>query len=117
MIKVVDGHTIRVPAKYAKQAEHYIRGYMQGYVRMADARAARRRALEGPKKSRESEKASHAEAAYKQHGTPERHCARCSMYQGIDKCSAVVAPISPQAVCKLFEKRESRVQQKLRRGV
>jgi hypothetical protein len=103
-------HTIEVPAKFEKHREHYIRGYMRGFVRISDALAARR---EGPKK----EKASHAEANYRQHGTPERHCARCSMYQGIDKCSAVVAPISPQAVCKYFEKRESRVQQRLRRGV
>jgi hypothetical protein len=107
-------HTIEVPAKFAKHREHYIRGYMQGYVRLADAHAARRRSLEGPKK------ASHSEADYREHGTAERHCARCSMYQGIDKCSAVVAPISPQATCKFFEARkkpESRVSKRLRSGV
>jgi hypothetical protein len=110
-------HSIEVPEKFAKHREHYIRGYMQGYTRIADALAARRRALQAPKKSREGEKVSHTEADYRQYGTPERRCALCSMYQGIDKCSAVVAPISPQAVCKLFEKRESRVQQRLRRGI
>jgi hypothetical protein len=52
-------HTIEVPAKFAKHREHYIRGYMQGYVRLTDALAARRRSLEGPKKSRKGEKASH----------------------------------------------------------
>ena len=46
-----DGHTIRVPAKYAKHRDHYIRGYMEGYVRIADALAARRRSMEGPKKA------------------------------------------------------------------
>jgi hypothetical protein len=56
-------HTIEVPAKFAKHREHYIRGYMQGYVRTADAHAARRRSLEGPKK------ASHADADYRQRET------------------------------------------------
>jgi hypothetical protein len=44
-------HTIEVPAKFEKHREHYIRGYMQGYVRISDALAARRRSMEGPKKS------------------------------------------------------------------
>ena len=48
-------HSIEVPEKFAKHREHYIRGYMQGYVRISDALAARKRALAGPKK------ASHAE--------------------------------------------------------
>jgi hypothetical protein len=39
------------------------------------------------------------------------------MFRGVNDCTTVQAPISPQAVCKLFEKRESRVQQRLRRGV
>jgi hypothetical protein len=56
-------HTIEVPAKFAKHRDHYIRGYMRGYVGRADALAARRRFLEGPKK------ASHADRRY---GTPER---------------------------------------------
>jgi hypothetical protein len=54
-------HTIEVPAKYARHREHYIRGYMQGFVRISDALAARRRSLQAPKKSRKGEKASHAE--------------------------------------------------------
>jgi hypothetical protein len=44
-------HTIEVPAKFAKVREHYIRGYMQGYVRITDALAARRRSLQAPKKA------------------------------------------------------------------
>jgi hypothetical protein len=107
-----DGHSIRVPAKFAKHREHYIRGYMQGFVRAADRRAAER-ALERDR----NKKASHAEADYKQHGTAERHCARCLMYQGIDKCSAVEAPISPQAVCKYFMRKESLLTRRLRKGV
>src|SRR6516164_5362797 len=101
------GHSIKVPAKFAKHREHYIRGYMQAYVRAADAHEARGRSLEGPKK------ASHAEAAYKQHGTAERHCARCLMYEGLNKCSAVEAPISPQAVCKYFKAKISRLMKRL----
>ena len=54
-------HTIEVPAKYARHREHYIRGYMQGFVRISDALAARRRSLQAQKKSRTGEKASHAE--------------------------------------------------------
>jgi hypothetical protein len=108
-------HTIEVPAKFAKHREHYIRGYMQGYVRAADRHAARRR--QAPKKSRESEKASHSEADYREHGTAERHCARCLMYDGLNKCSAVEAPISPQAVCKYFLGKRSRLMTRLRKGV
>jgi hypothetical protein len=110
-------HSIKVPAKYARHARHYVEAYMRGYIRAADAHEARpkaassRRFLEGPKK------ASHAEAAYRQHGTAARHCAACSMYQGIDKCTKVVAPISPQATCKFFQKKpESRLARRLRTG-
>jgi hypothetical protein len=105
-------HTIEVPAKFAKHREHYIRGYMQGYVRTTEERAARR-ALEADR----NKKASHAEADYKSHGTAERHCARCLMYDGLNKCSAVVAPISPQAVCKYFKRKESLLTRRLRKGV
>ena len=111
-------HTIEVPAKYKRHARRYIESYMSGYLKAHEKRQANR-ALEAKWNALNSQggKVSHVEADYREHGTAERHCARCSMYQGIDKCSAVVAPISPQAVCKLFEKRESRVQQRLRRGV
>lgn len=51
----------------------------------------------------DTHKASHAEAHYTQHSTPDRRCGVCSMYQGRDNCSAVQAPISPHAVCKFFE--------------
>ena len=105
-------HTIEVPAKFAKHREHYIRGYMQGYVRTTEERAARR-ALEADR----NKKASHAEADYKSHGTAERHCARCLMYEGLNKCSAVEAPISPQAVCKYFKTKVSRLMTRLRKGV
>jgi hypothetical protein len=105
-------HTIEVPAKFAKHREHYIRGYMQGYTRIADRRAAER-ALEAGR----NKKASHAEADYKSHGTAERHCARCLMYDGLNKCSAVEAPISPQAVCKYFKRKESLLMRRLRKGV
>src|SRR6516165_7738749 len=97
------GHTIKVPAKFAKHRERYIRAYMEGYVRAADGRAAKR-ALEA-KWNAQNKKASHAEADYKSHGTAERHCARCLMYDGLNKCSAVVAPISPQAECKYFKRK------------
>ena len=107
-----NGHTIRVPAKFARHARHYIEGYMKGYVRAADRRAAER-ALEANR----NKKSSHAEADYKQHGTAERHCARCLMYDGLNKCSAVVAPISPQAVCKYFKRKESLLTRRLRKGV
>jgi hypothetical protein len=102
-------HSIEVPEKFAKHRDHYIRGYMQAYVRTTDALAARRRSL--PKK------ASHIEADYKSHGTAERHCARCLMYDGLNKCTAVVAPISPQAVCKYFKRKETRLMARLRKGV
>jgi hypothetical protein len=104
-------HKIEVPEKFAKHRERYIRGYMEGYIRIADALAARRRSLEGPKK------ASHAKADYREHGTAERHCARCLMYDGLNKCSAVEAPISPQAVCKYFKAKVSRLMTRLRKGV
>jgi hypothetical protein len=103
------GHTIRVPQKYARHARQYIEGYMKGYLGHFDRRAAAQ--------AREAKKATHVAARYEQHGTAERHCAVCSMYRGRDDCTAVRAPISPAAVCKLFQKRETRVQQKLRKGV
>jgi hypothetical protein len=53
-------HTIEVPAKFEKHREHYIRGYMRGYVRRADTLAASRRSLQAPKK------ASHPEASERQ---------------------------------------------------
>jgi len=105
-------HSIEVPAKFAKHRKHYIKGYMQGYVRAADRRAAER-ALEASR----NKKASHAEADYKSHGTAERHCARCLMYDGLNKCSAVEAPISPQAVCKYFKAKISRLMKRLHTGV
>jgi hypothetical protein len=40
-----NGHRIRVPAKFARHARHYIEGYMRAYVRTTDALAARRRKL------------------------------------------------------------------------
>ena len=104
-----NGHTIRVPPKFARHARHYIEGYMKGYLGHFDKREAAR--------AREAKKVTHVAADYRQHGTAERHCARCSMFRGVNDCTTVQAPISPQAVCKLFEKRESRVQQRLRRGV
>jgi hypothetical protein len=104
-----NGHTIRVPAKFARHARHYIEGYMKGYLGHFDKREAARK--------REAKKVTHVAAEYERRGTAERHCARCSMFRGVNDCTAVQAPISPQAVCKLFEKRESRVQQRLRRGV
>jgi hypothetical protein len=107
-----NGHSIRVPPRYAKHADHYIRGYMQGYVRIADKLAARR-ALEASR----NKKSSHSEADYREHGTAERHCARCLMYEGLNKCSAVEAPISPQAVCKYFMRKESLLTRRLRKGV
>ena len=107
-----NGHSIRVPPRYAKHAAHYIRGYMQGYVRTSEERAARR-ALEAGR----NKKATHEEADYKQHGTAERHCARCLMYDGLNKCSAVEAPISPQAVCRYFKRKESLLMRRLRKGV
>jgi hypothetical protein len=116
-----NGHTIKVPAKYARHREHYIRGYMEGYVRTSEKRAATR-ALEGASAQlgeapSRNKKASHSEADYREHGTAERHCARCLMYDGLNKCSAVEAPISPQAVCKYFKARESRLMTRLRKGV
>src|SRR6516164_9428038 len=107
-----NGHSIRVPPRYAKHAEHYIRGYMQAYIRTSEEHAARR-ALERDR----NKKASHAEADYKQHGTAARHCAACLMYDGLNKCSAVEAPISPQAVCKYFKAKVSRLMTRLRKGV
>jgi hypothetical protein len=105
-------HTIEVPARFARHARHYIEGYMKGYVGAAEKHAAKR-ALEASR----NKKASHAEADYKQHGTAERHCARCLMYDGLNKCSAVEAPISPQAVCKYFKAKVSRLMTRLRKGV
>jgi hypothetical protein len=107
-----NGHTIRVPPRYAKHADEYIRAYMRGYVRTSEERAARR-ALEASR----NKKASHAKADYREHGTAERHCARCLMYDGLNKCSAVEAPISPQAVCKYFKAKVSRLMTRLRKGV
>ena len=107
-----NGHRIRVPAKFARHARHYIEGYMKGYLGHFDKREAAR--------AREAKKVTHVAAEYKQHGTTERHCAVCSMYRGRDDCTAVRAPISPTAVCKLFEavkKPEDRLTQRLRRGV
>ena len=49
-------HTIEVPAQFAKHREHYIRGYMQGYIRLSDALAARRRSLQAPKKASQPER-------------------------------------------------------------
>jgi hypothetical protein len=105
-------HSIKVPEKFAKHREHYIKGFMKGYLGAADRRAAER-ALERDR----NKKASHAEADYKQHGTAERHCARCLMYDGLNKCSAVEAPIAPQAVCKYFMRKESLLRTRLRKGV
>ena len=116
-----NGHTIRVPAKFARHARHYIEGYMKGYLghfdkrEAARAREAKPGAAVSPPKG--GDKVTHVAADYRQHGTAERHCARCSMFRGVNDCTTVQAPISPQAVCKLFEKRESRVQQRLRKGV
>jgi hypothetical protein len=108
-LKAAAGHTIRVPAKYARHARHYIEGYMKGYLGHFDKREAAQ--------AREAKKVTHVAAEYKEHGTAARHCAVCSMYEGPNKCSAVKSPISPAAVCKLFEKRESRVEKRLRKGV
>jgi hypothetical protein len=105
-------HSIKVPAKFEKHREHYIRGYMQGYVRTSEKHAAKR-ALEAGRNKKDS----HVEADYKSHGTAERHCARCLMYEGLNKCSAVEAPISPQAVCKYFMRKESLLTRRLRKGV
>jgi hypothetical protein len=49
-------HTIEVPAKFARHRDHYIRGYMQGYTRIADALEARRRSLAGKKEADEARK-------------------------------------------------------------
>src|SRR6516225_8088625 len=105
-------HSIEVPAKFARHARHYIEGYMKGYLGHLDKREAAR--------AREAKKVTHVAAQYEQHGTASRHCAVCSMYRGRDDCTAVRAPISPAAVCKLFEavkKPEDRLTQRLRRGV
>jgi hypothetical protein len=102
-------HHITVPAKFARHARHYIEGYMKGYLGHFDKREAARK--------REAKKLTHVAAEYKQQGTAARHCAVCSMYEGPNKCSAVRSPISATAVCKLFQKRESRVEKRLRRGV
>jgi hypothetical protein len=74
-------HTIEVPAKFAKHRDHYIKGFMKGYLGAADRHAAKR-ALEG--------------ASAQLGAAPSRK-----------KASHEAA----------FEKRESRVQQKLRKGV
>jgi hypothetical protein len=85
---------------------------MQGYVRAADRRAAER-ALEASR----NKKATHEEADYWAHGNAEKHCAKCLMFEGVNKCSAVEAPISPQAVCKYFMRKESLLTRRLRKGV
>jgi hypothetical protein len=105
-------HTITVPAKYKRHARRYIEGYMTGYLKAHEKHAAKR-ALEASR----NKKATHAEADYKQHGTAERHCARCLMFEGLNNCSAVVAPISPQAVCKYFKAKVNRLMKRLKTGV
>jgi hypothetical protein len=114
-------HTITVPAKYKRHARRYIEGYMTGYLKAHEKHAAKR-ALEGASAQlgaapSRNKKDSHTEADYRQHGTAERHCARCLMYEGLNKCSAVEAPISPQAVCKYFKAKVSRLMTRLRKGV
>src|SRR5262245_58235780 len=105
-------HRIDVPAKHAKHAHEYILGYFRGYVRQHEKHQAER--------AREAKKVSHVDAEYKAHGTAARHCGICEMFRGPNACTAVRSPISPTAVCKLFElakKPESILNRKLRTGV
>jgi hypothetical protein len=106
---------IYIPAKYAHHPlrRHYLKGWAMGYLQELERRRNEWR-------EREAKKASHVDADYRRYGTEARHCAVCSMYRGPNDCTAVRAPISPIAVCKLFELKkqpESRVTQRLRRGV
>ena len=51
-----------------------------------------------------AEKATKAEANYR-HGTEPKCCARCTMFRGPNKCTAVQGDISPTAVCDYFKRK------------
>jgi hypothetical protein len=53
----------------------------------------------------QADKLSHAEAAYREFGTPDRHCAVCSMWRDREKnrCTLVEDPIAWYGWCKHFE--------------
>jgi len=105
-------HVIRIPARFAHVAEHYLAGWARGYLKHHDRRKAERQ--------RDAQKTTHVNADYRRYGTEQRHCSVCSMYRGRDDCTAVRAPISPMAICKLFEaakKPESRLSKRLKTGV
>jgi hypothetical protein len=59
----------------------------------------------------ESKKLSHVEAAYREFGTPGRHCAVCSMYRDREKnrCTLVEDPIAWYGWCKHFQGAERNV--------
>jgi len=107
-------HIIQIPARFDRHPlrARYLAGWAQGYLGRFEKHQTDR--------AREAKKVSHVDAEYKEHGTAARHCSVCSMYEGPNKCSAVRSPISPAAICKLFDPKkqpESRVAQRLRRGV
>jgi hypothetical protein len=59
------GHTIRVPPRYAKHRDEYIRGYMRGYIKGHEKHQAKREA----DRARAAHKVSHAQADYRQRET------------------------------------------------
>ena len=51
-------------------------------------------------------KSSKAVAKYQDKGTHNRRCGLCTMFRSPSSCTAVVGPISAQAVCRYFERKE-----------
>lgn len=53
-------------------------------------------------------KKSHKEVDYRT-GREDHRCGICTMYRGVDDCTAVVPPIRPYATCDLFKKDREKV--------
>lgn len=54
-------------------------------------------------------KQSHAAVGYERISRHEgEHCQSCTMYRGLNKCTAVVAPIYPKGWCELYEVKQQR---------
>lgn len=46
-------------------------------------------------------------ANYRADGSPQKHCAICTMFRKGNVCTSVQGYIAPDAVCKLFKRKKS----------